>query len=343
MARFSHFQKSVPLPIEFINKYMVKANATYVKVYIYALAQCYENRDMTDAEIAEALDILETDVSKAWKYWKRVGLVHSETRGSIVFDSVPTNEKTEKAEPSDNKNTARKAETDENVIQTKELQKEQTKEISMKDIENAMKINPEIKDIISMAEQMLKRTLSRRDISALYNFSDWYGMSKEMILLLLEYCVTAEKTNFAYMEKIAAKWNENGINTLDLASKELAKAEKENRMISKCRRIFGTDRAFTASEITYITTWINEYSVTESLIKAAYERTVNNTGKLSLPYMNTILKSWHQKGIKNVSQIAEKENTKTPKSDFKKSQQGAYELDDMAALERKRRLAKQNS
>ena len=66
MASFFHANKSVPLPMEFINKYMISANATYVKVYLYGLAKCYEGEeDVSNATIAEALDILETDVSKA--------------------------------------------------------------------------------------------------------------------------------------------------------------------------------------------------------------------------------------------------------------------------------------
>ncbi len=70
MASFLHKNKSVPLPMEFINKYMISANATYVKVYLYGLAKCYEGEeDISNAAIAEALDILETDVNKAWRYW----------------------------------------------------------------------------------------------------------------------------------------------------------------------------------------------------------------------------------------------------------------------------------
>jgi hypothetical protein len=75
--------------MEFINKYMPQANATYVKVYLYGLLKCYEEEDISNADIADALDVLETDVNKAWRYWKRVGLVHSEGKGTLVFDPVP--------------------------------------------------------------------------------------------------------------------------------------------------------------------------------------------------------------------------------------------------------------
>ena len=69
------------------------------------------------------------------------------------------------------------------------------------------------------------------------------------------------------------------------------------------------------------------------MIKAAYERTVNNTGKLSFPYMNTIIKAWFEKGIKTVSQIGEKDVKKNPKKN-----NADYEADEMAAIERKLRL-----
>ena len=78
--------------------------------------------------------------------------------------------------------------------------------------------------------------------------------------------------------------------------------------------------------------------MSEAMIRNAYERTVNNTGKISMPYMNTILKSWHTKGIKTVSQIAEKENTSSSNA---KGRNSGYQLDDMAAIERRLRLEKQ--
>ena len=78
--------------------------------------------------------------------------------------------------------------------------------------------------------------------------------------------------------------------------------------------------------------------MSESMIKNAYERTIMSTGKLSMAYMNTILKSWAEKGIKTVSQIAEKEQIPVKKE---KGKNTGYQLDDMAALERKLRLSKQ--
>ena len=49
----------------------------------------------------------------------------------------------------------------------------------------------------------------------------------------------------------------------------------------------------------------------EDVVKAAYEITVNNTGKASLSYANTILKNWHEDGVKKAGDIAKKSTSKT--------------------------------
>lgn len=316
MASFFHANKSVPLPMEFINKYMISANATYVKVYLYGLAKCYEGEeDVSNASIAEALDILETDVSKAWRYWKKVGLVHSEGKGVLVFDTVL--QEPVKNEPA-----------------------KETKPVPMKEITKAMGINPKMKETVAMAEQLLKKPLSQREVTSLYSFMQEYSMTQEMVLVLLEYCVTIEKTNFSYIEKVAESWSEQGINTLSEATKVLNRVTKEVKMQKKCKKIFGLDRELSQTESNYIARWVSDLSMSEAMIRTAYEKTVNNTGKISMPYMNTILKSWHEKGIKTVSQIAEKESA-SPKKEKGKST--GYQLDDMAALERKLRLQKQKN
>ncbi len=324
MASFLHFSKSVPLPLDFINKYMVNANATYVKVYLYGLGKCYEGEtDVTNEAIAQALDILETDVSKAWRYWKRVGLVHSEGKGVLAFDPIPV-------EPV----------KDETVPNQKEEVKENSKTASMKEISKAMGINPKMKETVTMAEQLLKKPLSQREVTSLYTFMQEYSMTQEMVLVLLEYCATLDKTSFSYIEKVAEHWNKQGITTLREATKVLNRLTKEMNMIKKCKKTFGLDRELSQTEKNYISHWVSELSMSEAMIKNAYERTIANTGKLSMPYMNSILKSWFEKGIKTVSQIAEKETAPASKGKGKNS---GYQLDDMAALERKLRLQKQKN
>ena len=96
MAKIEIANPIVPIELNFINKYLPQANPTHVMVYVYALGLCYSNKQSDNASIAEALDILESDVIKAWKYWVKKGLVSLGLDGTVTFlstHSEPIDEK----------------------------------------------------------------------------------------------------------------------------------------------------------------------------------------------------------------------------------------------------------
>jgi len=55
--------------------------------------------------------------------------------------------------------------------------------------------------------------------------------------------------------------------------------------------------------------WVKDYRFSLDIIKLACEKTVENTGKVSLSYAEKILSSWHKKGVKSVED-AEKADEK---------------------------------
>ena len=61
-----------PLENLFIDEYMLRAPGDYVKVYIYALRQCYHPPRENDCErMARALCMEPDDVRNAFTYWER--------------------------------------------------------------------------------------------------------------------------------------------------------------------------------------------------------------------------------------------------------------------------------
>ena len=67
-------------PIEniFLNQYLQVATGNQLKVYLY----CYKlakdtsaNVDISDEEIAKALDLTESEVSECWNYWLDEGII----------------------------------------------------------------------------------------------------------------------------------------------------------------------------------------------------------------------------------------------------------------------------
>ena len=76
MASFFHANKSVPLPMEFINKYMISANATYVKVYLYGLYACNLDEELTLDKFAQNINLPVEEVRNCFKFWEEFGVLN---------------------------------------------------------------------------------------------------------------------------------------------------------------------------------------------------------------------------------------------------------------------------
>ena len=57
----------------------------------------------------------------------------------------------------------------------------------------------------------------------------WF--SPELILLLINYCVTKGKNNYRYIEKVAIAWNDLNIKTVDDAQEHIRKTEDKWELI----------------------------------------------------------------------------------------------------------------
>lgn len=137
-------------------------------------------------------------------------------------------------------------------------------------------------------------------VVAMYSY---YGMQPDLILMLIQYCVSIGKDNLRYIEKVAADWLDKGIDTHEKAETEILRLAKKNTAEGKIRSAFGIhDRGLISSEKKYIQTWTEQYGQDTALISLAYERTIELKGKLSFPYINGILTNWYQSGITTPAQ-----------------------------------------
>jgi DnaD/phage-associated family protein len=68
------------------------------------------------------------------------------------------------------------------------------------------------------------------------------------------------------------------------------------------------NRSFASSEREYFRRWMHEYCYSTVIIGEAYDITVNATGKLSLSYMDSILKGWYESGCKTLEECRARVN-----------------------------------
>ena len=303
---------TVPLATRFVDKYMPSANPTFVTVYLYGLRLCYmAGGEADNKKIASDLDILESDVVKAFNYWESVGVVRLTGDGVEYLDLTLSDAEEKPRKP----------------------------HYSAGEISDIVDNNDEIRFLIRHAEDIFGKTLSGGEMSTLLSFYDWLKLPVEVILMLLEHCASLNKTNMRYAEKVAIAWANDGIDTMEKAQEHLKNSEKRAKIGRSFKRLFKiTGRDISDAEYAHILQWTEDMKMDSSVIKAAYEKTIEKTGNISFPYMNAILQSWYRQGILTTADIPKDEPPQKPQTKKRESRFNSFEEKhdyDLEAFERK--------
>jgi len=267
----------------FVDKYMCEANGSFIKVYLYLLRH-FGNFNLEISDIANALNIMESDVIRAFKYWQKLGVLEykqlSDKDFKITFIDDSSDDANDDIQIKDDKQVTKATTTPTAVTYTKN------------DINTYMKNNDAIRHMFLISEQLLCKTLTDTERKILFSFYDYLSMPIEVIFTLLEYCISIGKTNMRYIEKVAYSWADKGINTLSKASQIVKEENELNTTLKKYKAMFKiSGRDLSATEETYVKEWVYNCKFTDAEIAAAYETTVTNTGKLAFKYMDAVLRN----------------------------------------------------
>lgn len=166
------------------------------------------------------------------------------------------------------------------------------------------------KKLVGEAQRMLGRTVSTEELKTLLGFSEYLRLPPDVIGLLLSYCVERSRRrgvrppSMHTIEKEAYRWADENIDTLETASFYVQTQLHAHTRIQQLRLHMQIDhRRLTASEEQYLANWI-QMGFPDQSIHLAYARTCENTGGLRWAYMNSILKSWHEKNLHTPQEIA---------------------------------------
>ena len=170
-------------------------------------------------------------------------------------------------------------------------------------------------------------------IASLYSY---YGLAADFILMVIQYCCSIGRANMRYVEKTAASWVDLGIDTHEKAEQHILKLTDLHSKENQVRSAFGIgERSLIPKEEKFINTWFNDYGFDIAMIRLAYERTVEKIGKLSFPYIDSILSSWYKKGIKTPRQASEESRPQQAPADSPKhapSRSTSYDLDQIEKM-----------
>ncbi|NLL31559.1 MAG: DnaD domain protein [Clostridiales bacterium] len=272
--------KFTPLSNIFIERYMSKARGEFVKVYILMLKYSYTGEIGVNASIlATALNLLESDIINALNYWNEEGVIKFtpiDKMGNFDIEFVDLS--------SENDSSSNEI----NLL--KELSNEANKGM--------------IRDI----EKLMGRPVSPSEITTYIQWKQDFGFSPELILLLINYCVTKGKNNYRYIEKVAIAWNDLNIKTVDDAQEHIRKTEDKWGTYREILKFLGIRNAeIMKPQEDMLEKWTTVYNFSLDIIKKACDICFQRLNRADFKYIDGILSSWNKDNLRTLKEIEEKQ------------------------------------
>lgn len=302
------------VPAAVADRHLKFCSEAQLKVLLLALRQGQSPVDT--AGIAGRLGLTETEVDDCLQYWQEAQLF---TEGS-----APQPEKAGPAPAEPPKKTVEESVT---TIRSRG-------HLSPGEVNALLREDKRFAGLAAELEKARGSVLSPSEREILAYLCGSLELTPEYLLVAAAYCRDRGKKKMSYLEKMVAGWLEEGIDTYEKAEVHIRRLTRQEDDEGRIRRLFGLpERALTAREKACINRWCGEYMTPDALIKLAYDRAVEATGKVSFAYIDKVLAAWTAKGITTV-EAAEAERTAA-----QKAAAGEYSFDIGEAL----RIMEQNT
>lgn len=302
------------VPAAVADRHLKFCSEAQLKVLLLALRQGQSPVDT--AGIAGRLGLTEAEVDDCLQYWQEAQLF---TEGS-----APQPEKAGPAPAEPPKKTVEEGVT---TIRSRG-------HLSPGEVNTLLREDKRFAGLAAELEKARGSVLSPSEREILAYLCGSLELTPEYLLVAAAYCRDRGKKKMSYLEKMVAGWLEEGIDTYEKAEVHIRRLTRQEDDEGRIRRLFGLpERALTAREKACINRWCGEYMTPDALIKLAYDRAVEATGKVSFAYIDKVLAAWTAKGITTV-EAAEAERTAA-----QKAAAGEYSFDIGEAL----RIMEQNT
>ena len=302
------------VPAAVADRHLKFCSEAQLKVLLLALRQGQSPVDI--AGIAGRLGLTEAEVDDCLQYWQEARLF---TEGS-----APQPEKAGPAPAEPPKKTVEEGVT---TIRSRG-------HLSPGEVNALLREDKRFAGLAAELEKARGSVLSPSEREILAYLCGSLELTPEYLLVAAAYCRDRGKKKMSYLEKMVAGWLEEGIDTYEKAEVHIRRLTRQEDDEGRIRRLFGLpERALTAREKACINRWCGEYMTPDALIKLAYDRAVEATGKVSFAYIDKVLAAWTAKGITTV-EAAEAERTAA-----QKAAAGEYSFDIGEAL----RIMEQNT
>ena len=323
------------VPSAIVDKHIKMCSPLSLKVLLVMLR--YPGKPVDAQWLSGQLNMAPADISDALGYWIGAGIVSDSALSAQMSEPqglalVP--QKNAAAEPvvTETKNEA----TGQKIITIASRPK-----ITREDVIQIAQKDHSIAQLLQEAQSILGAPLTPVESEILVALCSYYGMRSDVVMMLLQYCVSIGHKSMSYVEKTAANWLDRGIISHEQVESEILRLTAENENERKIFKAFGLyNRGLTPKEKDYIPRWFS-LGLDEVLIFLACERAVENTGKVSFAYADKILTSWKSKGIATIKAATEDLNSFARQPELKQNKSAQTGGDSSLDMDKIRQLLHQ--
>lgn len=320
---YENWKNTFSIPCDVTDKFLSGCGAVQLKVLLLVLR--HQDQSISPEEIAQALSLPPPDIRDALNYWTAAGIFAKDTQPSAALKSEFSSPE-ENASPLADQSLKPAEKAADKAFSA--AGKPSPARMTSSEIHEMTKRQPVIRSLLHETEAILGKTLTSTDISTVISLYDWAGIPANVILMAAAYCASLDKRNLRYIEKTALSWQEMGLDNDKAIEEYLDRQSVLRKHEQEVQTAFGIyDRRLTAKEQKYIHQWYAEYQFSIDIIRLAYEKAVDNTGKVSFPYIHKILSAWHEKGFKTPEE-ALGEPAPGTKSSAEKQKEYSFDLEE---------------
>lgn len=305
------FGQMFGVPNAVVDQYLKLATPSQLKVLLYLLR--HNDQSVSNQEISGALSVSEELVEEAMLFWTQTDLFAvSQSQPQPMAQQQPTPPVAQPSAPAEPQKP-KTARSNHALI----MSSAKSGELSPVEIAAAIEASDDLKTLFRLSEQQLGRPLRHIEQKALVWMHDYNSIGSDIILTVLLYCKSIDKSSVSYAESIITAWWNDGIQTLPQVNAAINDMEHRRSFTGHIQKAFEMNRKPTPKQQEFIDVW-QDKQVPLELITYAYEKTVEGIDKLSFPYLNSVLMRWVEAGYHTRTDVDTKdrpssqENKKNP-------------------------------
>jgi DnaD/phage-associated family protein len=276
------------VPTAVVDRYLKLATPSQLKVLLYLLR--HSCTTISVEQTAQALAISTDLVEEAMLFWEQTDL---------FAPTAASQRQTEAASvvPSPSVPEVPAATVQKPPVAVMQRSSSEVK-LTPSEIAAELQNNSGMMELFRMAEQLVGEPLTHMQQKSLFWQYEYLSLSVDIILTVLSYCYSIGKGSVGYEEKLILSWWNQGLTTMQQINDAIVQDQNSRSYYSLIARTLDMNRPPTAKQRSFFDQW-QKLNLPIDLIRYAYEKTVEQTDKLSLPYMNKILEAWAAAGYRN--------------------------------------------